>query len=56
MTEHSIFYYPYASFKEKQVPLLKAAALYFDKLYILDPTKASWDLIGAGPVAMGFIT
>lgn len=46
MNEHSIFYYPYASFKEEQSPFLKAAALYFDKLYILDPLKASWDWIG----------
>jgi translation initiation factor IF-3 len=44
--QHSIFYYPYASFKEEQSPLLKAVALYFDKLYILDPLKASWDWIG----------
>lgn len=48
MNEHSIFYYPYASFTQEQSPLLKAAALYFDKLYILDPLKASWDLIGPG--------
>ena len=41
MNSHEIFYYPYASFKEGQMPLLKAAALYFDKLYILDPRKAS---------------
>ncbi|NIP23698.1 MAG: hypothetical protein GWN67_06305 [Phycisphaerae bacterium] len=40
MNEHSIFYYPYASFRDDQVPLLKAVALYFDKLYILDPFKA----------------
>ena len=46
MKEHSIFYYPYASFRDDQVPLLKAAALYFDKLYILDPFKASWDMVG----------
>lgn len=46
MTDHSIFYYPYASFQDDQVPLLKAAALYFDKLYILDPFKASWGMIG----------
>jgi hypothetical protein len=38
---HSIFYYPYASFTNPQVPLLKAAALYFDKIYILDPKKAN---------------
>lgn len=46
MNAHSIFYYPYASFRDDQVPLLKAAALYFDKLYILDPLKASWNMIG----------
>jgi len=46
MNEHSIFYYPYASFRNDQLPLLKAAALYFDKLYILDPMKASWNRIG----------
>jgi hypothetical protein len=46
MNSHSIFYYPYASFRDDQVPLLKAAALYFDKLYILDPFKASWDMVG----------
>jgi hypothetical protein len=48
MAEHSIFYYPYGSFGEQQSPLLKAAALYFDKLYMLDPFKASWDAMGAG--------
>jgi hypothetical protein len=42
MSEHSIFYYPYADFKNEQLPLLKVAALYFDKLYILDPHKASY--------------
>lgn len=47
MTEHSIFYYPYASFTNAQLPLLKAVALYFDKLYILDPVEASWATIGA---------
>lgn len=51
MTEHSIFYYPYASFTDAQAPLLKAAALYFDKLYILDPEKASGGIIGAARVA-----
>jgi hypothetical protein len=40
MSEHSIFYYPYADFKNEQLPLLKAAALYFDKLYLLDPFTA----------------
>ena len=51
MTEHSVFYYPYASFTDVQAPLLKAVALYFDKLYILDPEKASSGDIGIGAVA-----
>ena len=41
MNSHSIFYYPYASFTGDQSPLLKVAAIYFDKLYILNPEKAS---------------
>jgi len=48
MGQHSVFYYPYASFGAEQSLLLKAAALYFDKLYILDPLKASWATIGPG--------
>lgn len=48
MNEHNIFYYPYASLGEEQPLLLKAAALYFDKLFILDPLKASWATIGPG--------
>ncbi|MGH7845742.1 MAG: hypothetical protein ACREQW_11310 [Candidatus Binatia bacterium] len=47
MNRHALFYYPYGSFQDKQAPLLKAAALYFDKLYILDPEKASGGTIGA---------
>lgn len=46
MTEHNLFYYPYASFTDAQLPLLKVAALWFDKLVILDPVGASWDSIG----------
>ena len=42
MSEHRLFYYPYASFTNQQLPLLKVAALYFDKLVILDPVGASW--------------
>ena len=41
MYEHSIFYYPYAFFSDNHVPFLKASALYFDKLYILDPVKSN---------------
>lgn len=48
MSEHSVFYYPYATLGAEQSPLLKAAALYFDKLFILDPLKASWATIGPG--------
>ena len=47
MTEHNLFYYPYASFTNAQLPPLKAAALYLDKLVILDPVGASWPTIGA---------
>ena len=48
MNEHSIFYYPYCSFKEQQSPLLMAAALYFDKMFILDPFKAVGGASGLG--------
>lgn len=51
MNPHTLFYYPYSSFQDNQAPLLKAAALYFDKLYILDPEKASGGTIGAVTVA-----
>lgn len=51
MTEHNLFYYPYASFTNAQLPLLKVAALYFDKLVILDPVGASWDTVGADHIA-----
>lgn len=51
MTDHNLFYFPYASFTNAQLPLLKLAALYFDKLVILDPVGASWDTIGADHVA-----
>ena len=47
MAEHSLFYYPYASFTNAQLPLLKVAALYFDTLVLLDPVGASWDTVGA---------
>ena len=46
MTTHSIFYYPYATFMDDQSPLLKVAAIYFDKLYIMDPEKSSSGIIG----------
>lgn len=51
MTQHNLFYYPYASFTKAQLPLLKVAALWFDKLVILDQVGASWDTIGADHIA-----
>jgi hypothetical protein len=50
MLQHSVFYYPYGNLVEEQSLLLKAAALYFDKLYILDPAKANFPRIGIGDV------
>lgn len=47
MAEHNLFYYHYASFMNAQLPLLKVAAMWFDKLVILDPVGASSDTIGA---------
>jgi len=47
MTEHNLFYYAYASFTNAQLPLLKVAALYFNKLVLLDPVGTSWVIIGA---------
>jgi hypothetical protein len=46
MTEHRLFYYPYATMFNAQLPLLKTAALFFDKLVLLDPRDATWDRIG----------
>lgn len=40
MTDHNLFYYSYASFTNAQLPLLKVAALDFDKLVVLDPVGA----------------
>ncbi len=51
MAEHNLFYFPYASFTNEQLPLLKVAALYFDTLNILDPVGASWATVGADYVA-----
>src|SRR4051812_40949894 len=50
--DNRLFYYPYATFFDAQLPLLKVAALYFDKLALLDPRSASWDRIGADPKAL----
>ena len=46
MSDHNLFYFPYASFANSQLSLLKVAALYFDKLVMLDPVGASWDGVG----------
>lgn len=46
MQYNSIFYYPYANFFNTKSPILKTAALYFDKLYILDPLKATYSKPG----------
>ena len=41
MTDHNLFYYPYASFTNAQLPLLKVAALCFVKPNMLDPVFTS---------------
>lgn len=51
MISYNLCYYPYASFTNAQLPLLKVAALWFDRLVILYPVAASWDTIGADHVA-----
>lgn len=52
MADNRLFYYPYATMFDAQLPLLKTAALYFDKLILLDPRDASWDRVGPDPVAL----
>jgi hypothetical protein len=52
MTENRLFYYPYATMFDAQLPLLKTAALYFDKLGLLDPRDATWDRVGPDPGAL----
>lgn len=49
MTPHRLYYYPYASFTNQQLPLLKVAAVWFDELVILDPIGASLHTIGVDP-------
>ena len=39
MTDHNLYYYPYASLANAQLPLLKVAALYFDKLTAVKSTS-----------------
>src|SRR5688572_29344886 len=48
MNQQTIFYYPYASFKNEQLPFLKTAALYFEKIFILDPEKSGYGQQGFG--------
>jgi len=49
--DHNLFYYPYASLTNAQLPMLKVAAVWFDKLIVLDPVGASLDTIGADHLA-----
>jgi hypothetical protein len=51
LTEHNLFYYLYTSFTNVQPPPLKVAAMYFDKLCLLDPIGANWDTVSADDVA-----
>jgi hypothetical protein len=48
MAEHNLFYYPYASFTNAQLPLLKVAAPYRDTLGILDSVGVTWAIIAEG--------
>lgn len=52
MAGHRLFYYPYATMFDAQLPLLKTAALYFDKLLLLDPRDTTSDRIGPEPGAL----
>jgi hypothetical protein len=51
MTEHNLSYSPYGSFTDRRLPLLKVAALWFDKLVILDRVGACSQTIGADYIA-----
>lgn len=48
MTDHNLCFYPYTSFTNAHLPLVKVVALWFGKLVILDPVGASWATIGGG--------
>ena len=52
MTDQNLFYYPYASFTNAHLPLLKVAALYFNKLVLLDPVGASCKKIRSLPLTL----
>ena len=41
MIEYKLFYYSYVSFTVAQLPLLKVAALYFNKLVLHNPLGAN---------------
>jgi hypothetical protein len=47
MTVRNLSYYLYVFFINAQLPPLKVAALYLDKLVIPDPIGANWETIGA---------
>jgi hypothetical protein len=51
MTSHTLFYYPYPSFTNAQLPLLKVTALCFDRLVLLAQASANWAALGADHVA-----
>jgi hypothetical protein len=53
MIEHNIVDCLYAFLTNAQLPPLKVMTLWFDKLVILDPLKASWNTIGADQIARG---
>jgi hypothetical protein len=41
ISEHKLPYYPFASFTNGQLALLKVVALCFDKMVLLDPVGTS---------------
>ena len=47
MTEHKLPYYPFASFANGQLALLKGAAPWFDKMVLLDPDGTNSESVGA---------
>jgi hypothetical protein len=42
VTAHNLFYYPYASFTNEQLPLLKVAALYFVSFADAAKARDAW--------------
>lgn len=47
MNKHNLLYYHFALFTGALLPLLKVAALGFDKPVLLDPVRASWGSMDA---------